>query len=71
MDTAIRVQTLDNNVCVLFYFNAFMEKHESISSPTIHFRLNIRVELAILALLRQPVNEKENSDFKPALLHKK
>ena len=59
MDTATRNQILNEAVCIRLHNNSLVWIHISLPSYS---------RLVPLALEWQPVKEKENSEFKPAIL---
>ena len=63
LESVTRVQILDEVMCVSFYVNALGERHEFhlfFSPPP------AMVSLGSPAMVRQPVKEKKNCEFKPA-----
>ena len=64
-----QVQILDKAVCISFYDNTLEKDMDPTILPPAMDKQEGR--LGILVLVQQPVSEKENSKFKPALLWSK
>ena len=69
MESVIRVQILDKTVCISLHVNTLGKGlNLSVLSPAV---CKIVERLSSSALVRQPVLEKENLEFKPAGFHLK
>ena len=70
MDLVTSVQTLDEAVFISLYANNIGKGMNPSGLPSAINKKPGRLG-SLVALVRQPVYEKENSEFKPAILHLK